>query len=177
MLLCISSVSVQKAFLKEAKKRHFEECNDAWVQNLKRKKDTSKNATNMGSVPVKKALSREVDKRSLRRMQRYMGSNATNMGSVPVKKALSKKVDKRPLRRMQRYVDSVSVMDKRPLRRMQRYMDSLSVHEALSKEVDKRSLRRMQRTWVQYRCIKHYPRKWIKDHYEECNEHGFSTDA
>ncbi|KRY94164.1 hypothetical protein T4B_1926 [Trichinella pseudospiralis] len=39
MLLGISSVSVQKAFLKEAKKRHFEECNEhgmqrTWVQYL-----------------------------------------------------------------------------------------------------------------------------------------------
>ncbi|KAL1231698.1 Large ribosomal subunit protein [Trichinella pseudospiralis] len=32
MLLGISSVSVQKAFLKEAKKRHIEECNDTWIQ-------------------------------------------------------------------------------------------------------------------------------------------------
>ncbi|KRZ07979.1 hypothetical protein T4B_10436 [Trichinella pseudospiralis] len=122
MLLCISSVSVQKAFLKEAKKRHFEECNDAWVQNLKRKKDTSKNATNMGSVPVKKALSREVDKRPLRRMQRYMGS-------VSVHEALSKEVDKRSLRRMQRYMGSNAPN-----------MDSVSVHKALSKKVDKRPL-------------------------------------
>ncbi|KAL1231696.1 putative feeding circuit activating protein [Trichinella pseudospiralis] len=164
-------------------KDHYEECDE----HGKRKKDTSKSATNMGSVPVKKALSREVDKRPLRRMQRYMGS-------VSVHEALSKEVDKRSLRRMQRTwvqkrkkdtsknatnMGSVPVkkalsreVDKRPLRRMQRYMGSVSVHEALSKEVDKRSLRRMQRTWVQYRCIKHYPRKWIKDHYEECNEHG-----
>ncbi|KRY62833.1 hypothetical protein T4D_1843 [Trichinella pseudospiralis] len=49
----------------------------------------------MGSVPVKKALSKKVDKRPLRRMQRYMGS-------VPMHKAVSKEVDKRSLRRMQR---------------------------------------------------------------------------
>ncbi|KRY97112.1 hypothetical protein T4C_8206 [Trichinella pseudospiralis] len=35
MLLGISSVSVQKAFLKEAKKRHFEECNEhgKWIKD------------------------------------------------------------------------------------------------------------------------------------------------
>ncbi|KRY58716.1 hypothetical protein T4A_13635, partial [Trichinella pseudospiralis] len=37
----------------------------------------------MGSVSVHEALSKEVDKRSLRRMQRYMGS-------VSVHEALSK---------------------------------------------------------------------------------------
>ncbi|KRY98427.1 hypothetical protein T4C_6422 [Trichinella pseudospiralis] len=42
----------------------------------------------MGSVSVKKALSKKVDKRPLRRMQRYMGS-------VSVHKALFKEVKER----------------------------------------------------------------------------------
>ncbi|KRY81679.1 hypothetical protein T4D_2231 [Trichinella pseudospiralis] len=108
------------------------------------------------------------------------------MGSVPMHKALSKEVDKRPLRRMQRYMGSVSVQKAFLKEAKKRHFEECNEHGfstceesivqgTLSKEVDKRSLRRMQRTWVQYLCIKHYPRKWIKDHYEECNEHGFST--